>query len=298
MTTNPACSISPLTGVDGGKLYDCFMEAFSDYQVPVSMDRRAFDWNNALRGFAPEFSVGAFVDGRLAGFILSGRGIWQGRRTAYDMGTGVIPSCRGRGLSKSLLSALARQLEAHGVGSYLLEVLKTNTTAFNLYKNDGFSITRGFLCFRAERAAALEKLSGSELPHGFSFGALQDTPDSRPEFCDWTASWQNSSDALRRYPGPVERFGVFFGGELAAYGAAKLAGGDIPQIAVRKDFRRRGIGRALLLKLLISMTDKKKVSVINIDEGDSASAAFFRRSGFGPLTEQFEMMKNFPWLGR
>ncbi len=294
MVTNPEYSISPLGGVDGGKLYDCFMEAFSDYQVPVSMDRRTFDWNNALRGFSPELSVGAFIDGRLVGFIFSGRGVWRGSITAYDMGTGVIPPCRGRGISKALLRGLAEHLEAHNVGSYLLEVLKTNTPAFTLYKNDGFSITRGFLCFRADREHAMAKLSGAELPRGFSFGVLPDIPDSRPEFCDWNAAWQNSSDALRRYPGPVEKAGVFFGKELAAYGAAKIAG-DIPQIAVRRDFRRRGIGRALLLKLLSSLTDKKTVSVINVDEGDSASSAFFLEAGFDLLTEQFEMIKNFPW---
>lgn len=279
--------------MDGDILYKCFLEAFSDYQVPIAMDRRTFDRNNTLRGFAPELSVGVFREGRLVGFIMSGEGVWLGKATAYDMGTGVVPACRGRGLARALLQGLRSQLDKHAVRCYLLEVLKTNTPAFSLYKKDGFAVTRGFLCFRVERESLLKNVGGSVLSDGLVLRRLSEMPESGPEFCDWPPSWQNSTVALRRYPGPLEMLGVFHGGELVACGVAKPAGGDIPQLAVRKDFRRRGIGRFLLSRLVAALPEKKTISLINIDEADTASRNFFQGAGFSLFTEQFEMLKTF-----
>ena len=42
----------------------------------------------------PGMSVGAFEHGELTGIVLNGVRYWDGEKTIYDLGTGVIPAFR------------------------------------------------------------------------------------------------------------------------------------------------------------------------------------------------------------
>src|SRR5688572_14356056 len=96
-------AIRQLRSVDDDVLFRCFVEAFSDYIVPMKPGREQFAEMLQRRGYRPELSVGAFDDGTLVGFTLNGSGRWDGGAAAYDTGTGVVPSYRRRGLSKQMI---------------------------------------------------------------------------------------------------------------------------------------------------------------------------------------------------
>jgi len=277
-----------LSGVPDEEILACFLEAFSDYQVPVRMTLEGFRENNALRGFDPAVSTGAFNDGRLTGFILNGRGDWNGLPTAYDLGTGVIPSRRGYGLAGALAAESFSLLRRAGLAQYLLEVIKTNAPALNLYRKKGFAITRDFDCFRGNRAALEERPApaGAEL-RPLDRGAIK----AAAAFRDWQPSWQNSDDALLRYPGQLTLLGVFLEGSLAGCGAIK-PNGDIPQLAVSKDLRRRGLGSLLLRGLAASLPpDCDRLSCLNVESGDDATASFFKTRSLQLFAGQHEMLK-------
>ncbi|HRZ88309.1 MAG TPA: hypothetical protein P5117_02385, partial [Spirochaetia bacterium] len=70
-------------------VYAVFMEAFSDYSVPVTWSFEEFRASCLRRGVDLSISLGAREDGRLVGFVLNGRGTWGGMPAAYDAGTGV-----------------------------------------------------------------------------------------------------------------------------------------------------------------------------------------------------------------
>ncbi|MBU2574672.1 MAG: hypothetical protein KKH28_11410 [Elusimicrobia bacterium] len=65
---------------------------------------------------------------------------------------------------------------------------------------------------------------------------------------DREPSWQNSSDSLSRYPGALFKAGAFSGSRLVGYGVIKPRTGDIPQLAVGRNWRRRGAGSAYCLR--------------------------------------------------
>lgn len=278
-----------LDGIADEDLLACFLEAFSDYPVPTKLTLEGFRENNALRGFDPAISTGAFDGGRLVGFILNGRGTWNGLPTAYDLGTGVIPSRRGYGLAGALAAESFALLKRAGMAQYLLEVIKTNAPALNLYRKKGFAVTREFDCFRGDGAALKETPApgGAEL-RPLDRQALKDTG----AFRDWRPSWQNSDDSLLRYPGKLTLLGVFLDGRLAGYGAIK-PNGDIPQLAVAKDLRRRGLG-SLLLRGLAAARPRGcgRLSCLNVESGDDSSANFFRKHGVPLFAGQYEMAKS------
>src|SRR5690349_15805018 len=83
-------------------LYDTFIEAFSDYVFPFALTESQFKNHINLNAVDLDRTVGYVEAGRLLGFSLNGFGTWNGRRTVYDAGTGVVPSARRRGISRSM----------------------------------------------------------------------------------------------------------------------------------------------------------------------------------------------------
>jgi ribosomal protein S18 acetylase RimI-like enzyme len=104
------------------------------------------------RGYNSEFSIGAFDNGELVGFVLNGLRNWDGKLTAYDTGTGVVNNYRKQGITTNIIHNIKGLLKEKGVNQYLLEVIRSNTAAFELYKKQGFEIIRNFECFQLDKS--------------------------------------------------------------------------------------------------------------------------------------------------
>ena len=121
-----------LSSTDLSSLYACFIEAFSDYQVDMRMTQEQFAQRLERDGVQMALCAAAFDDDRMIGFYINGIGEWQGKQTAYDAGTGVIPSYRKRGIAKDIFEFLVPRLKEVSISQYLLEVITTNTPAVSL----------------------------------------------------------------------------------------------------------------------------------------------------------------------
>src|SRR5580765_3997986 len=80
------------------RLYDAFLEAFSDYVVPFALTGEQFRNHIIVTAVDLERTVGCIDDGKLVGFSLNGFGEWEGTSTVYDAGTGVVPAWRRKGI--------------------------------------------------------------------------------------------------------------------------------------------------------------------------------------------------------
>ena len=76
-----------LSSADFTALYDCFLAAFSDYEVDMRMSLEEFWRRHVREGISLELSAGAFDGERMIGFCMNGLGLWEGKRTVYDGGT-------------------------------------------------------------------------------------------------------------------------------------------------------------------------------------------------------------------
>lgn len=283
-------SFRALSEEDFYRLYQTLVEAFSDYIVPMQPEFETLKRSFLIEGVELDCSFGAFDSDKMVGFTANGIGQWKGKTTAYDAGTGVIPAYRRRGISRRMFEYIFPVLRARRIEQYLLEVIVENTPALALYKNLGFQIEREFSVFRREKILFSETSSSRQ---NIEIKEIEN-PDWNflQSFWSYRPSWQNSVDALKRISANAaikkKVLGVFFEDELVGYGIVFLNSGNIPQIAIAENFRRKGFGNALL-KALQRQTDTP-LKAYNIDEKAADVASFLRANGFSLLTRQYEML--------
>lgn len=282
LRTERMLSYRLLTAADFSSLYGCFLEAFSDYQVDMQMSEQQFAQRLNRDGVQLEISAGAFDDERIIGFYLNALGDWQGTRTAYDAGTGIIPDYRGRGMAQKLFAFVVSKLKERSVSQYLLEVLSSNERAVSLYRKLGFVEVRKLMVLRSHQALqSLDDLAEVE---------LRLTPDWKlfQSFWDGYPSWQNSIAAVERIPNDRVIVGAHVDGKCVGYGIVFRPAENLMQLAVARAYRRKEIGSRILRTL--SAEDTLKVN--NIDEELKGTLAFFEANGFKVVMEQFEMSKS------
>jgi ribosomal protein S18 acetylase RimI-like enzyme len=271
-----------LTPTDCHSLYECFLEAFSDYQVSLQMSEEQFEQRLKRDGVKLDLSVAAFDGERMIGFYINATGLWHERQTAYDAGTGVIPSHRRRGVAENLFDFLVPRLKERGITQYLLEVLISNERAVSLYRKLGFKEVRKLAVLRSS-----EPLKSLDV-EGVSVRRLEQ-PDWEV-FCaywDGEPSWQNSMHAVDRARNQCEIVGAFVEENCVGYGIVFRPSGILMQLAVAHEFRRRGIGKRILAALSGDMILKTN----NVDEELQGTLAFYKACGFEIGLRQFEMMK-------
>lgn len=278
-----------LESEDSDAIYDTFLEAFSDYQVKIQMSKKQFDAMNIRRGLKYEFSVGAFDDSNeMVGLLLTGLDLWEGKSTAYDMGTGVIPKFRRKGIGDSMVDFLLPALRQAKVKQYLLEVIRSNEKAYSLYKKKGFKETREFECFKANPVRLKTKnikrknLTIEEIkkPAWNIFEA----------FWDFRPSWQNSSNSMKRCQKEKIILGVFHKNQLRGYGILYPDSGEITQIAVDKDARRRGIGSLLIREIAERAEKAETLFILNVEKSSKETISFLKEANFENFIGQYEMI--------
>jgi len=280
-------NVRSLADVSYDAIYQAYHEAFAEYEVLLSKDQFWVMINR--RGYNPSLSFGAFDGDRLVAFTLNGIGYFDGKKTAYDTGTGTLKEYRGRGLAARVFNESLPHLKNAGVEQYLLEVLQHNPSAISVYKNVGFATTRELSYFKTD-AANLTSLRPL-LPLGLFFERvdLSSTPDMETLW-DFTPSWQNSFDSVKRQLNDFRFIGVYDCKRLVGYGIFEPYTGDITQIAVEPSYRRRGVGSAILAKLL-EENRCNEVKAINVEPKSIATEAFLVAVGIPQIGKQFEMIK-------
>jgi ribosomal protein S18 acetylase RimI-like enzyme len=123
------------------ELIDAQNEIFSDYIIPMKSSKQFFiDFQNSVGGDMRNVIV-ALSDKHIIGYVnpvVDGREGWIG-------GVGVIPSARGKGVGKMLMTAAEDFCREKGVSEVFLEVIEGNLRAQRLYEKLGYSATRKYL---------------------------------------------------------------------------------------------------------------------------------------------------------
>lgn len=264
-------------------LHKTFLDAFSDYQVKLDLPFWKFEQMLQRRGYVPELSIGAFKNEMLVGFVLNGFRSWNGKPTVYDLGTGVISDYRRQGITSNLISSIMEVLKEKSVEQYLLEVIKSNTGAFELYKKQGFETQREFACFQLNKNK-YNPISTCRVDHVDRINL-----EEIIEFWDFKPSWQNSIDSISAVPDKFNYSVVCVDNIIVGYGIIDKRTGDIPQIAVNKYYRGKGIATSIITDLLKN-TESNKISVLNVDDQFKSTKDFLLKLGFEYSVGQYEML--------
>jgi ribosomal protein S18 acetylase RimI-like enzyme len=186
-------------------------------------------------------------------------------------------------VAAELFDFLVPRLKERGITQYLLEVLISNERAVSLYRKLGFEEVRKLAVLRSS-----EPLKSLDVVEGVSVRRLQE-PDWEVfrAYWDGEPSWQNSMDAVDRVRNQCEIVGAFVEEKCVGYGIVFKPSGILMQLAVAREFRRRGIGRRILAALSGDMILKTN----NVDEALKGTLAFYKACGFEIGLRQFEMMR-------
>lgn len=280
-------TLKSLEKTDFNSLFKAFNEAFIDYEIQITAEElRAL---LKRRGFVPELSFGAFEDDRLVAFTFNGIGFYNDLKTAYDTGTGTIKEFRGRGIATEIFNYSIPFLKEAGISQYLLEVLQHNTKAVSVYRKLGFEVSREFNYFTQVNQEI--KIPESLASGDFIFREIG--PDSKElfmQFWDYLPSWQNSFEAINRCRENFKITGAFSKNKLVGYCIFEPVSGDITQISVHKDYRRKGIG-SILLKNALGDNRNNIIKVINCDITCDSLTEFLAAAGILLKGKQFEMIR-------
>jgi len=286
-----AVTYTSLAGVDFGQLHHTHNEAFADYQVDVSyMTEERMRLRGIKNNVKYEYSVAAHDGAKMVGFTLIGIDDWQDELAAFDAATGIIPTHRGKGIAKKMFEFALPGLKEHGVKKFLLEVLRPNDAAIKAYRKTGFQVTREFDCFKLELETARQSMKDEE-PTALKIDLIgKETVMEFSHIVEWQPSWENSFAAIRRIPDKVLMFGAFIDGLCAGIIVYYPQLNWVMSLIVRKEQRRRGIGRTLVRHLVNNLPgDLAEIELINVDNRDQGMVKFLQSTGFEFIIGQYEM---------
>lgn len=278
--------IKSLKGINFDLIFESFKEAFSDYEV--QLNKEELQAMLIRRGFNPKLSFAAFKGGKIISFTLNGIGHFNGKKTAYDTGSGTLKEYRGQGLATKIFNSSIPFLKEAGVSQYLLEVLQHNKKAVSVYKKIGFEISREFNYYvlKNEEYRPIGKIMQSD----YRIEQISKTEsESMIKFCDFNPSWQNSFDAINRNSSDFIINGVFKENKLLGYCVFEPISGDVTQIAVDKEYRRNGIATNLINEVL-KHNKRDSFKVLNTDTNCESITKFFEANSIIPNGKQFEMI--------
>lgn len=278
--------IKSLENINLQEFTTCFNEAFSDYVVPfkVSPDYLAERFTGA--GIQYNLSFGAFSQDEQVAFIMHGIEEHNDKKTAFDIGTGVIPKHRGERLVAQIYNHAIPILKQHNVQKCLLEVIQTNEKAIKAYSNLGFEIKRELVCFKGSidfKPMAIHKkvCINTVSPNKFDWTMAH-------SFWNFAPSWEQSVQAILRNPHLYDV--ITIGKQDAVYGYAVINSkqGNVLQFGILKERRNQGLGHSLFHWI---WKRHSVISINNVDKRDIKSIQFLKRIGLNIHVEQYEMEK-------
>jgi len=279
--------IKPLSQTSFDTIFTAFNQAFADYEVQIN--REQLQRMLKRRGFVPDLSFAAFEGDKIIAFTLNGIGIFREIPTAYDTGTGTLKEYRGKGLATQIFEYSIPFLKERNIEQYLLEVLQHNTKAVSVYRNLGFETTREFNYFICENETVNNEIKSSAEVYSIQQIDIEKF-DSIPDFWDFFPSWQNSFESIKRASGDFVSLGVFAENKLLVYCVFEPASGDVTQIAVGRQYRRKGIA-SLLLREIVGLNKNDTIKIINTDILCSSITGFLKAKNIEITGKQFEMIK-------
>ena len=277
---------------DVSKMRRTFNTAFSDYIVPINLSHGQFIQKIVEKtNISFNHSVGAYSKKRLVGFIFNSINYYEGKKTAYNGGTGVIQDYRGNKLTEKMYHSIFPKFEKNGIEQCVLEVISNNKPAIKVYENLGFTRSKFFHCLKLkEESSYLQDFKKPDVDLVFPHNPRWKKYES---FCDYETCFLDSFPLLKKNK-TNESF-------LEAYQNDKLVGflifnkkmGRVEHIGVDHDARGNGIA-TMLIKKMIRICRNKPVYILNLNERNYDVLNFFLRVGFQNEIDQFEFKLSIP----
>ncbi|MDE5759684.1 MAG: GNAT family N-acetyltransferase [Bacteroides sp.] len=276
--------IRNLEHTDFDTLFHGFEKAFADYEI--HFEKEEVRSMLKRRGYNPQLSFAAFDKGEIIAFTLNGTGTFKGVPTAYDTGTGTVKEYRGQSIAGKIFTYSLPFLKEAGISQYLLEVLQNNQKAIGVYRRMNFEVTREFDCFRQ----TIKQIDNRKVNTDCIIEQVDTNSIKQAQhYCDFNPSWQNSMESIERGISELTCLGAFLNGKMVGYCVFDVHTGDLSQMAVQSEYRRKGIASRLLQETLVRL-ETDFIKVLNISSDNPTMPTFLQSKDIPLASKQFEMV--------
>lgn len=277
---------------DVSKMRRTFNDAFSDYIVPINLTHGQFIQKIVQKtNISFNYSVGAYSKKKLVGFIFNSINYYEGKKTAYNGGTGVITKYRGNKLTEKMYYSIFPKLEKNGIEQCVLEVISNNKPAIKVYENLGFTRSKFFHCLKLKSESSY--LRGFKKPNIDLI--FPETPKWKKyeSFCDYKSCFLDSFPLLKKNKSNEAILEAYQNDTLVGFLIFNKKMGRVEHIGIDHDARGKGIA-SMLIKKMIRICRNKPIYILNLNERNYDVLNFFLRVGFQNEIDQFELKLSIP----
>lgn len=276
--------ILPLSEIPYDQFVTCYNEAFADYFIKFEVDETYLRWKHKGARVDYDLSAGVLEDDQLVAFVVTGVDEWEGLKTAYNGGTGVIPAHRGNRLTSELYDFLIPKFKAVDIQQCTLEVIMKNFKAVKVYEHLGFRIERGFNCFSGDM-----NVNPKPFPRHLEIRDMEQLDKELfASFWDYKPSWESTFEAIEVNLESFKIKGIFDGDNCVGYIVFKPDSGYIVQMGVHKRYRNQGLGKHLFKEVL---KHSNTLKLNNVESNAWSMLSFLQKAGLKNPINQYEMKR-------
>ncbi|MGO0063755.1 N-acetyltransferase family protein [Brevibacillus fluminis] len=264
------------------------------FDATTTVDR--FITRFAYEGLSSDLSIVAFQDDQPVGLILSGVRTIDGKKVAWNGGTGVASAYRKQGVGREMMKALIGLYEEAGIEVAILEAFRQNEKAIALYQQMGYEIIDQLLFLQHTEAFETNPFAGAEqLPFTVKHGIPQDV--RHLGFSDTMYPWQTQWQGVRDGESLIV---LDAAGQEAGYAIYKRSfdeAGKLLQISLLQCEARPGheqadeIVRLALSHVFAPWDAACKRTTFNLPASKERVVQALGSAGFTPAMEQVYMRK-------
>lgn len=271
--------IRTLATISISELAAVFNTAFTGYFVPISLTVAGMEDRIARARIDLSQSVGAFEGEELVAFMLTGVQERDGKKWAYNAGTGVVPDFRRRRLVKQMYAWGEDLWRAAGFTDLCLEVIVENAYAIRAYQGVGLQIGRRIVSYKYERPDTISTLSI------LAEAAQPDWP-AYEQLRSFQPSWDYNRAGVEAVVKDYRFFEWKEEGQLKGF-AIVHQNGRIAQAGCLEPNQHNW--ETLLEQLAIQYSS---MTWINIDVEANTLLSVLQDRGWTPIIEQYEMFRS------
>lgn len=270
-----ALTVKPLSHSSFEDIVACFIKAFENYYVPMPTELNYYKTRWAAAKVDFSLSYGMYDKEKLIGFIIHAIDKRAGHHTAYNTGTGVIESYRGKRIVSKIYEHAIPILKEYGIRKSVLEVIKENTKAIQAYKRVGFNTIKEYKCFNGP--ITMDRNLKNDLREA-NVSILKNQHSRNASIY----SWDNQIESIEH--SEFSYFEVYKNDEALAYFVINPSNGYIPQMDV---YKNQEMAWDILANGIAQVTPKVKIN--NVDSSLTEKLECIHKLGIKHVVDQYEM---------
>lgn len=295
-------SFIPMSKLSPEQLVTLWNRGFEGYFSNMTLTVDRYIARAASEGLSLEHSIAAYDGDEPVGFVMNGFRTIEGKKVAWNGGTGISPAYRGQGIGKLLMQQNVHLYRGQAVDIALLEAMSQNEPAIKLYTSTGYRITERLVGLQQTGSLQDVLVQPEADAERYSISKVLPIEVRQLPYYRQMAAWQTQWGSLRdgecllvseRGGSAAERIGY------ALFRRSYDAEGNLASIVLyqceaapdRTD--AEAIMLAALMQLYMPEHSTCRRMTINIRDGNGTLIELLERLGFTRFMEQVHMELRF-----